>query len=393
MKILHINDKLEVAGGVEVYLREILPVLTDQGIDAWWIALKRFGDEVHITSKEGEWNWIGQISELAKSPIADWIDEETILHVHSLSEQCILDEFFRLAPVVRHMHEPRMVCPGQGKFWAKTESICTKPFGLHCLWHAYTERCCNRHPKRLSHQFRNTKYETGTASHLYARVITNSDFIRNEALQAGFSTDKLEVLPYFTELTPEPRWELDGDPVITFAGRLSRTKGVHCLLRAFAEVIRDHPTVNLHILGSGSDEQDFFQLAEGLDLESRVHFLGWADKTVIDKELTQATVVAFPSIYPEAFGITGIEAMMRGKPVVAFDVGGVTDWLDNDRTGIAVPVKDVHQFAAGLRKLLKDDELRESMGKAAREDAITKFNPRTHLEKLLPIYKDCLAKK
>ena len=51
--------------------------------------------------------------------------------------------------------------------------------------------------------------------------------------------------------------------------------------------------------------------------------MGWADKQMIDNYLSRASVVAFPSIYPESFGIVGIEATMRGRPVVGFDVGGV----------------------------------------------------------------------
>ena len=50
---------------------------------------------------------------------------------------------------------------------------------------------------------------------------------------------------------------------------------------------------------------------------------------MIDNYLSRASVVVFPSIYPESFGIVGIEAMMRGRPVVGFDVGGVKDWLKN----------------------------------------------------------------
>ena len=97
-------------------------------------------------------------------------------------------------------------------------------------------------------------------------------------------------------------------------------------------------------------------------------------------------MVAFPSIYPEAFGIVGIEAMMRGKPVVAFDTGGVRDWLTHNQTGLLVPVKDIRLFAESLIRLLGNSLEREEMGKTARKEALRKFHPHDHLEKITEIY-------
>lgn len=392
MRVFHINDKLEVAGGVEVYIRDVLPELRARGIEVDWIAMRRGdGSLVELRAQNADWAWHGPISELSRSPLAAVIDSGTLFHVHSLSEPQILNALFTLAPVVRHIHEPRMVCPGQGKFWAKSETICTKPYGLHCLYHAYTQQCCNRHPKRLLRQYENTRFEVSRAADRYAALIANSQYIKDEALAVGYPLERLHVLPYFTDVTPEPDWDAPQDPVIVFAGRLSRTKGVHVLLDAFATVIQELPMARLEILGSGHDEQTFVRQAEFLGLGDAVVFLGWADKTMIDAHLSRAAVVAFPSIYPEAFGITGIEAMIRGKPVVAFDVGGVSDWLQNGSTGIALEVGDTTGFAGALHDLLGDDARRKSMGRAARRKALDKFTADVHLARLMQIYEDAIG--
>ena len=68
--------------------------------------------------------------------------------------------------------------------------------------------------------------------------------------------------------------------------------------------------------------------------------------------LHKSYVVLFPSIYPEAFGISGIEAMMRAKPVVAFNVGGVSTWLEHNKTGILVQSLNQMNTLQLLRKLL-----------------------------------------
>lgn len=391
MRIIHINDKLDVSGGVEVSIRDITAELISRGIETYWLALSREGTEVMIQSHDPDLDWRGPISELGRSTLAGIIDDNTVLHVHSLSEPAILQGLFDLALVVRHIHEPRMFCPGQGKFWAKSETICTRPFGLHCLGHAFTQRCCNRHPKRLVPQFNNTRYEVNEASSQYAMMIANSTYTKAEALKVGFPDDKIRKINYFTEITPEPDWGAAQPPVVTFAGRLSRTKGVHVLLDAFAQVLRDMPEARLEILGSGHDEQAFHKQADDLGLGDAVQFLGWADKDTIDTHLSSAAVVAFPSIYPEAFGITGIEAMMRGKPVVAFDVGGVSDWLHDGETGYTISVKNVDAFACALKTILRDPDLQKKMGRKARARAEEMFSAEPFMSAILEIYRTSLT--
>ena len=118
--------------------------------------------------------------------------------------------------------------------------------------------------------------------------------------------------------------------------------------------------------------------------------MGWADKQMIDNYLSRASILAFPSIYPESFGIVGIEAMMRGRPVVGFDVGGVKDWLKNQETGFLVKAKDIRGFADAIIKILQNGKLRNQMGIRAREVALSKFSEEIHMSKLLKSYERAL---
>lgn len=283
-----------------------------------------------------------------------------------------------------------MVCPGQGKFWARSETVCTRPFGLHCFAHAYIELCCNRHPSRLWKQYQNTLFEINEAATRYAAIIANSGYLKREALLAGYSAARLHVLPCFTDLTDEPRWCREQAPVIVFAGRFSRTKGVWYLLQAFELVAKEVPGAELWLLGGGHDDSQIRRFAKRLASGDSVRFFGWCEKLQVDAYLRDAAVVAFPSVYPESFGIVGIEAMMRGKPVVAFDVGGVRDWLCDGETGFAVQPKDVGGLASRLIQILQDHSLRIRMGTAARREAETRFRPEPHVDKLLEIYRTVL---
>lgn len=392
MRVIHINDKLTISGGVEVYISQIQGLLNVRGIESDWIAFHRAGNGCRIEPADSSLAWTGALSDLGASPLGKLAAEgQVIFHVHSLSEPTLLDALFAIAPVIRTIHEPRIFCPGQGKYWAKTESICTIPCGVHCLIHAYTKRCCNRHPKRLLRQYLNTRYELKTASHRYAALLANSRYTQDGAQQVGFLEETLHLLHYPTYPTAEPQYVENTDCRIVFSGRLSRTKGLHYLLDAIALVAQQFEKVHLDVLGSGHDEAAFRAQAEALGLTQQVTFHGWADRETIDRVVSEATLVAFPSIYPEAFGISGIEAMMRGKPVVGFDVGGVSDWLRHGETGLLVPVKDTQGFADAVIRLLQDDDLRLQMGRRAREIALAEFSEEVHLRKLIRIYEDALS--
>jgi len=85
-------------------------------------------------------------------------------------------------------------------------------------------------------------------------------------------------------------------------------------------------------------------------------------------------------------GLVGIEAMMQGKPVIAFDCGGVRDWLQHGKTGFLVPHLDIRQYAYCLDQLIMDDGLRQVMGVEAQECALERFTPDAHINGLLDIY-------
>jgi glycosyltransferase involved in cell wall biosynthesis len=172
---------------------------------------------------------------------------------------------------------------------------------------------------------------------------------------------------------------------------LSQSKGVHYLLDAFVEVLKQVPDARLDIAGSGGFQEQLLDQNNRLGLRTCVAFHGWSDRPGIQKLLGECRVLAFPSIYPESFGIVGIEAMMHARPVVAFDVGGVGDWLDDGATGRRVPVKDTAALATALVRLLRDDEECLRMGTAARAQAMVRFSAEKHLLALLGVYERAMG--
>src|SRR5207237_990381 len=125
--------------------------------------------------------------------------------------------------------------------------------------------------------------------------------------------------------------------------------------------------------------------AEGNGVARRVDLLGWLDGTELAGAYARARVLALPSVWPEAFGLAGLEAVAHGLPVVASDVGGIPEWLDAGQSGELVPPGDATALADALAGLLGDPERADRLGAMGRSRASSNFSIDAHLERLIPL--------
>ncbi|HSO25714.1 MAG TPA: glycosyltransferase family 4 protein [Methanobacteriaceae archaeon] len=176
----------------------------------------------------------------------------------------------------------------------------------------------------------------------------------------GVDTDKFNP-----QNTGNLRKELEIEsevPIILFVGNLVAQKGVKHLLRAKKLMKEDAKVV---IVGGGPLLQDLKGMAEYEGMED-VLFPG--PRSDVDRLIPDADVMVLPSI-SESFGIALLEGMASGKPVVATNVGGIPE-LVNDDVGIMVEPEDPVALAEALDKMIKNPEMREKMGKMARKRAL-----------------------
>ncbi|MGA5871029.1 glycosyltransferase family 4 protein [Streptomyces cinereoruber] len=163
---------------------------------------------------------------------------------------------------------------------------------------------------------------------------------------------------------------------VVAAGRLTRVKRYDVLIEAFARVAGDHPDWKLRIYGSGDAVQNLraplARLIEERGLKERAFLMG--SVTPLEPEWVKSSIAAVTS-QRESFGMTIVEAMRCGLPVVSTDCpNGPREIIEDGVDGRLVPVDDVAAVAGALRELIEDDELRAKTARAALA-ASERFDP------------------
>ncbi|MBS1370179.1 MAG: glycosyltransferase family 4 protein [Lentisphaeria bacterium] len=207
------------------------------------------------------------------------------------------------------------------------------------------------------------------------RTVVISEFMRGNLLRNGFDGEKIRLIPPFIE--PEPAAPVPsgtGELRLLFLGQLLRGKGCDLFLRMLARLkIPFRATV----AGDGNDRPMLEAQCRESRLQERVRFLGWH---LHPEELfAEHDLAVFPFRWQEPFGLCGLEAIAHGVPVVAFDVGGVREWLVEERTGIPVGPFDLDAMAGAVTRFYDSPELRRQMRQACMMYAREGFSPQRFL--------------
>jgi L-malate glycosyltransferase len=174
--------------------------------------------------------------------------------------------------------------------------------------------------------------------------------------------------------------------IIGVVGRLRSEKGQAVLLHAMADVIKGFPDSLLLVVGDGPDRIHLEKLAEQLDIDSHVLWLGQRDQQEIFQLYSIMDVVAVPSLF-EGFGLVATEAMAASRPVVGSRVDGLTEIIEEDITGYTVPVNDSGSLAKSISELLHNPEKADAMGSRGHERVKDMFSLVRFADSTISAYK------
>ncbi|MFE4594292.1 glycosyltransferase family 4 protein [Streptomyces laurentii] len=182
----------------------------------------------------------------------------------------------------------------------------------------------------------------------------------------AFPEVRVERIPNALHSLDVPRSDLTRPQVVS-AGRLDGNKGVDMLIEAFGRVVETHPDWTLRVHGDGPELEPLRKLVRTKHLYNHVFMMG--STRTLDEELAKGSVFAMSS-KSEGFGMVLLEAMNCGLPVVSFNCPvGPREIVADGVDGLLVPELDVEALAAGLKRLIEDEELRRSLSEAALKKA------------------------
>jgi glycosyltransferase involved in cell wall biosynthesis len=203
----------------------------------------------------------------------------------------------------------------------------------------------------------------------------------------GFDGASFEIVHYGIEPDGDPRPYGGGVPRLLCVGRLIPIKGHIVLLRAFAEARQQVPTLRLDIAGRGPLEPALRALAKELGVDDAVHFLGYV--APIQRAIEEAAIVVVPSM-GEGFGMVALEAMERARPVVAGEIGGLGELVEEGVTGHLVPAGEAEPLAAAIVRLASDPTRAAEMGAAGRRRALEQFLQERCTDRTELLYQEAL---
>lgn len=182
--------------------------------------------------------------------------------------------------------------------------------------------------------------------------------------------------------------------VVGMVGRVGMQKGQEVLLAAAPKILSAHPDTTFLLVGGVLDKRaDGVRALEAISLRlgiaANVRLVGFVQN--IASMVAAMDVVLQPSTRPESFGMTVLEAMAAGKPVVAAALGGVLETVRDGETGLLVPPSDPRALARAVNRLLSDQALRARMGAAGRARVHAKFGLDAFRGDYLRVYRELLG--
>jgi glycosyltransferase involved in cell wall biosynthesis len=174
--------------------------------------------------------------------------------------------------------------------------------------------------------------------------------------------------------------------VILYVGWILPHKGIHVMLEAMVEVVKEIPSARLFIIETGKD--NIQQLIRRYELESYVTVLGRVAPEDVKEYLQRANIVVIPEQWENVGPLFLVEAMNFAKPIVASSIGAIPEFIDDGQSGFLVEPNDSRAFAERIIWILKNRERAMEMGRNAYENAKRIFDKNKNLEQLLNLYKE-----
>lgn len=400
MKILQVNNYNYLRGGSERYFLDVSELLSEAGheivkfhasserdLDCSWS-----GELPKVIDTNGK-NYFNALSGIyrvsAGAAFGRVLDDFSpdIIHLHiyygQLTSSILHEIQKRNIPTVQTLHEYKLLCPVHSLI--RNGNYCDDCKGS-AFWKAAYYRCNRGSFVRSAFSSIESYISKLVGSHSVPDTfICVSNYQKNLIISSGIDQSKVIAIPHFNKGINRSQGHAKH---ILYVGRLADGKGVDSVIRAYSSLTGLQ--VPLHIVGDGPQRQYLIDLAANLGCLSSINFLGHLEGSELARQYKDSIFAVNFSQLNETFGLTVLEAMSYGKPVIVSDKGALPELVVDTFNGFVCPT--VGSLQNAMLKILEDDELRVEMGRMSIENCIAKYSPSAHLTSLLGVYQSVYEK-
>jgi glycosyltransferase involved in cell wall biosynthesis len=386
MRILVAHNRYQFSGGEDAVVRDEVELLRRHGHVVE--LLEQDNDAIHgLRGKliaSASIFYSSRSRKRMKQAIHDFQPE--LLHVHNwfpmLSPSIILEAAAANVPTVQTLHNFRMICANALLY--RDGAVCTECVGKTLPVNGILHGCYRG--SRAGSAIVTAAYAFHRFAHTWDRVdlfIAVSGFEREILVRGGLPPEKVVAKPNFVG---SDTWksEKDAEEGALFVGRLSPEKGIRTLLSAWNT---GKIPLRLKIIGDGPMAEEVRSFAAG---KTDVEYLGAQPPDKVYREMAKAKFLVFSSEWYETFGRTVVEAFSQGTPVLAADLGGISELVEEGVTGYRFAPGDVDALIAGAHRFC-DGKDYEQMRITCRNIFLSKFTAETNYELLTDIYAKAIA--
>jgi len=369
MRVLHVHERSRFQGGVEQIMHDLATGLSRRGWQQALLCSEHAGDASFDAAFDRVVTDIGAARQF----------EPDVVVLHKWSDPHLADQLLERYPSVQVVHDHDLYCPRRHKYFPLSHQACGERAGSACVRHmCLIERREGAWPFGLTSlaEFRH-RMSVAQRARLF---VTGSRHSAAELARNGFAADRIEVVAPVPAAIAHSACLAPGEPGrMLFVGQVIRGKGLDLLLSAAARLKGDW---RLDVVGEGRQLGECRDLARQLRIEDRVCFAGWVPHEELGAWYRRASFTVVPSRWPEPFGMIGLESMSLGRPVIAFDSGGISDWLAHEVSGLLVPQADVPALTHAMQQAISTPGMVRRLGLEAARHCHRQFDHRVYLDQM-----------
>ncbi len=363
MRILYVHERFGDWGGAEASVKITADELAARGHEIGILHGAATG------KNEAAWQQIfparfaltpGQGAEVTAQALQTFDPE--VVYVNKMADLDVIEALVtRRFPLVRMVHDHDIYCMRSYKYNYFTREICTRPLTRYCVFPCLAS-IARRRGGGLPLQWASydEKKREVALNRRFDCMVVVAQYMKQELLRNGFDARRIEIHPPVPRMgDPNVRSTFSDRNLIIYTGQIIRGKGVDVLIDCLS-------MLDLHfeciILGDGNHRRYCERLSRRRGLTDRVTFAGFVPQERLKSFYQECSVVAVSSVWPEPVATVGLEVMRYALPVVAFDAGGIKDWLVDGYNGFLVPWMDRATYAHRLKEVLSDKTLARRLG-------------------------------